>query len=134
MTETFCLAVSGLEWMCRWAWGRPAWHQTRRDGDPRTQQAGNEPVEYATCFMGVRFIGLRPGEKRYGELITECEGIVGTHHSKIMVLGGERVTPCRELHERLDALAITARDMDCRSIKEGLQEIVPEYVADFSSC
>ena len=92
--------------------------------------SGREP----DTDIEVRFIGLRPGEKRYEELITEGEGIVNTHHAKIMVLRGERVTPCRELHERLDALAVTAREMDCRGIKEGLQEIVPEYTADFSSC
>ena len=92
--------------------------------------SGREP----DTDIEVRFIGLRPGEKRYEELITEGEGIVNTHHSKIMVLRGDRVTPCRELHERLDELAVTARDMDSRGIKEGLQEIVPEYTADFSSC
>lgn len=92
--------------------------------------SGREP----DTDIEVRFIGLRPGEKLYEELITEGEGIVNTHHSKIMVLRGERVAPCRELHERLEGLAIKALDMDSRGIKEGLQEIVPEYVADFSVC
>ena len=131
---TFCFAVSDPEWMWRWAWGSPAWHQVRRGGDPRTQKGCNESVEQATRFMGVRFNGLRPGEKRYEELITEGEGIVNTHHAKIMVLRGDRVTPCRELHEQIDRLAARAREMDCHGIKEGLQEIVPEYTADFSSC
>ena len=92
--------------------------------------SGREP----DTDIEVRFIGLRPGEKRYEELITEGEGIVNTHHSKIMVLRGERVAPCSELHELLEGLAIKALDMDSRGIKEGLQKIVPEYVADFSVC
>ena len=92
--------------------------------------SGREP----DTDIEVRFIGLRPGEKLYEELITEGEGIVNTHHSKIMVLRGERVAPCSELHELLEGLAIKALDIDSRGIKEGLQKIVPEYVADFSVC
>lgn len=51
-----------------------------------------------------------------------------------MLLHGERVTPCRGRNERLGVLAITARDMRCRGIKEGLQEIAFDYVAAFTSC
>lgn len=58
MTGTTWFAVSGPEWMCLWAWCRPA-------------------------------------------------GRPGRH---------------------------TVWDMDCRGIKEGLHEIVPEYVAGYFSC
>jgi FlaA1/EpsC-like NDP-sugar epimerase len=37
----------------------------------------------------IKFIGLRPGEKLYEELITEGEGIVRTPYDKIFVLKGE---------------------------------------------
>ena len=40
----------------------------------------------------IKYIGLRPGEKLYEELITAGEGIVPTPHEKIMVL---RATACR---------------------------------------
>ena len=36
----------------------------------------------------IEYIGLRPGEKLYEELITEGENIVPTRHEKIMVLKG----------------------------------------------
>ena len=36
----------------------------------------------------IEYVGLRPGEKLYEELITEGENIVPTHHEKIMVLKG----------------------------------------------
>ena len=40
----------------------------------------------------IEFIGLRPGEKLYEELITEGEGIVATNHENIMVLKGATLT------------------------------------------
>ena len=36
----------------------------------------------------IEYIGLRPGEKLFEELITEGENIVPTRHEKIMVLKG----------------------------------------------
>ena len=36
----------------------------------------------------IEYVGLRPGEKLYEELITEGENIVPTPHEKIMVLKG----------------------------------------------
>jgi FlaA1/EpsC-like NDP-sugar epimerase len=36
----------------------------------------------------IEYVGLRPGEKLYEELITEGENIVPTSHEKIMVLKG----------------------------------------------
>ncbi|MDX9833805.1 MAG: nucleoside-diphosphate sugar epimerase/dehydratase [Desulfobulbus sp.] len=81
----------------------------------------------------IRYIGLRPGEKLYEELITEGEGIVDTAHEKIMVLRGGTVIPCSELHNRLQPLADYARNLDSHGIKRTLQEIVPEYVPDYSA-
>ncbi len=80
----------------------------------------------------IRFIGLRAGEKLYEELITEGEGIVDTHHEKIMVLRGDKVTSCSVLSNQLELLAQHARELDSKGIKEVLQEIVPEYVPDYS--
>jgi len=41
----------------------------------------------------IKFIGLRPGEKLYEELITKGEGVVPTAHEKIMVLRPEGGCP-----------------------------------------
>jgi FlaA1/EpsC-like NDP-sugar epimerase len=74
----------------------------------------------------IEYVGLRPGEKLYEELITESEGIVPTSHEKIMVLRGEErdVVP---LNGQIDELAKLAYDQDTEKIKAKLQEIVPEY-------
>lgn len=80
----------------------------------------------------IRFIGLRAGEKLYEELITEGEGIVDTDHEKIMVLRSEQTMQCQQLHTQLERLLLCAYDMDSKGIKQVLQSIVPEYVADYS--
>lgn len=80
----------------------------------------------------IQYVGLRAGEKLYEELITEGEGIIATHHEKIMVLRGETVIPCHALHDHLEILAYKAKELDSRGIKETLRRIVPEYLPDYS--
>lgn len=74
----------------------------------------------------IEYVGLRPGEKLYEELITDSEGVVPTTHDKIMVLRGEEwdVVP---LNGQVDELAKLAYDQDAEKIKAKLQEVVPEY-------
>jgi len=75
----------------------------------------------------IEYIGLRPGEKLYEELITEGEGIIPTGHEKIMVLSG---TECNMdlLNGGIDELARLAYEQDPQKIRDKLQEIVPEYI------
>lgn len=74
----------------------------------------------------IQFIGLRPGEKLYEELITEGEGIVATAHEKIHVLRGNNHDP-QELNTKIDELLAVARSYDAPAIKAKLQQIVPDY-------
>jgi FlaA1/EpsC-like NDP-sugar epimerase len=74
----------------------------------------------------IEYIGLRPGEKLYEELITEGEGILPTNHEKILVLKGIECN-LDILNRKIDELAHLAREQDAEKIKEKLQEIVPEY-------
>ena len=74
----------------------------------------------------IKFIGLRPGEKLYEELITEGEGIVPTEHEKILVLKGNGCN--REiLDTQIDELLAIADTYDATAIKEKLRTIVPEF-------
>ena len=78
----------------------------------------------------IKFIGLRPGEKLYEELITEGEGITSTNHEKILVLRGntfDRDT----LNAQIDELLSVAGTYDATAIKKKLKEIVPEYTPQF---
>jgi FlaA1/EpsC-like NDP-sugar epimerase len=74
----------------------------------------------------IKYIGLRPGEKLFEELITEGEGIVPTNHEKIMVLKGKECD-LDVLNGKIDDLLQLAREQDAEKIREKLQEIVPEY-------
>jgi FlaA1/EpsC-like NDP-sugar epimerase len=74
----------------------------------------------------IRFIGLRPGEKLYEELITEGEGIVATTHEKIRVIRGNHYD-ARALGGLIDELIAAADTYNRSAIKQKLKEIVPEY-------
>ncbi len=74
----------------------------------------------------IEYIGLRPGEKLFEELITEGENIVPTSHEKIMVLKGMECN-LQILNGQIDELATLAVNQDEKEIKAKLQEIVPEY-------
>ena len=84
--------------------------------------SGFEPYE----DIDIKFIGLRPGEKLYEELITEGEGIVNTSHEKIMVLKG---TACELniLNGRLERMKRLMETQDGEGIRSALKEILPEY-------
>ena len=76
----------------------------------------------------IEYVGLRPGEKLYEELITEGENIVPTHHEKIMVLKGIECD-LQRLNGKVDELAHLAGEQMGDQIKSKLKEIVPEYNA-----
>ncbi len=76
--------------------------------------------------IAIEFIGLRPGEKLFEELITEGENIVPTSHDKIMVLRGNSCD--RGMIERsIEELLTDIHHLDEPAIKRKLGEIVPEY-------
>ncbi|MDI6616268.1 MAG: nucleoside-diphosphate sugar epimerase/dehydratase, partial [Syntrophaceae bacterium] len=74
----------------------------------------------------IQFIGLRPGEKLYEELITDGEKTVPTEHTKILVLQGEEYNG-KALNKQIDRLLAIADTYDAAAIKQKLHEIVPEY-------
>jgi FlaA1/EpsC-like NDP-sugar epimerase len=76
--------------------------------------------------IAIEFIGLRPGEKLYEELITQGEGIVKTHHNKILVLQGVGQS-LEALNESIKRLVDAADAFDAEGIRQRLKEIVPEY-------
>jgi len=76
--------------------------------------------------IAIEFIGLRPGEKLYEELITEGEGIVSTGHDKIMVLRGT-ISNGEYFRKGVEELLEMTKTYDEVAIRAKIQEIVPEY-------
>ncbi|ACO79174.1 Polysaccharide biosynthesis protein [Azotobacter vinelandii CA] len=73
----------------------------------------------------IRFVGLRPGEKLYEELLIG-DGATPTSHSRIMRAHEEHL-PWRELKPRLEALAGALEADDFPRIRELLQRTVSGY-------
>jgi len=76
--------------------------------------------------IAIEYVGLRPGEKLYEELITDGEDIVPTRHEKIMVLKGVECD-LKLLNGKIDDLVHLAKEQDGEKVKLRLKEIVPEY-------
>jgi len=76
----------------------------------------------------VKYIGLRPGEKLYEELITEGEGITETDHDEIMVLNCANGSCLEEMRGYIEELVRLAEACDAEEIKKALKRIVPEYM------
>jgi len=74
----------------------------------------------------IEYIGMRPGEKLYEELITDGENIVPTRHEKIMVLKGIECDLAL-LNGKIDELAGLAQGQNADGIKAKLRQIIPEY-------
>ena len=72
------------------------------------------------------FTGLRPGEKRYEELLVATEGIEATSHPKVLQLRGE-LPDTDHVTVFLDRLQRTCDQRDVRRLVATLKEIVPEY-------
>lgn len=80
--------------------------------------------------IAVEFIGLRPGEKLYEELIVAGEGVVPTRHDKIMVLRGVEAGAV-VLNGTIEKLEQLADLQDGAAIKNCLKQLVPEYTPYF---
>ena len=86
------------------------------------QLSGKKPID----DIEIKFVGLRPGEKLYEELLTETSENLPTHHQKIMV--AQDVNPSfDEMIAYTDKLIYAARNHDEEAIIKIIKEVVPEY-------
>jgi len=71
----------------------------------------------------IKFIGLRPGEKLFEELLTEKENLKVTKYEKIMIASPDKIK-IEELKQSLAALEKTSQKEDIIKI---FKEILPNY-------
>ena len=77
--------------------------------------------------ISIEYIGLRPGEKMYEELMTSSESLVDTSHEKIMVLKDGVDHQWDYLLTEIDKIVLSAKSYDSDIIKNKLKEFIPEY-------
>lgn len=77
----------------------------------------------------IKFIGLRPGEKLYEELLLDEEGITSTKHEKIFI-GKPIFSDYKLLMKKLDNLRKILKNCSNEELKEYLTELVPTYKRD----
>jgi FlaA1/EpsC-like NDP-sugar epimerase len=76
--------------------------------------------------IGIRYTGLRPGEKLYEEPLADAEQSLPTPHPKLHI-AKVRAPQNGALLEELSRWLAEPRDTDAASVRERLQRWVPEY-------
>ena len=78
----------------------------------------------------IEYIGLRPGEKMYEELITEGENITDSPHEKIMILKNPISHGWNKILAESEKIVDISNTYDSDLIKKKLVNLVPEYLPD----
>jgi FlaA1/EpsC-like NDP-sugar epimerase len=75
----------------------------------------------------IEYVGLRPGEKLYEELIADDEHIVPTRHEKVMVLASRKEVSVKNMASYVNELLQWANVFDGAAIKRYLHHVINEY-------
>ncbi len=75
----------------------------------------------------IEYIGLRPGEKMYEELITKGENITDSPHEKIMILKNKSKNGWSQTLAESEKVVLSAKSYNSDLVKKSLIEIVPEF-------
>ena len=86
------------------------------------RMSGYEPYK----DVNIEFVGLRPGEKLYEELLTDEEGIKKTPNQRIFIGNPIDIDPTF-LFGSLDKLKSVAEENDMMGLMESLRALVPGY-------
>jgi FlaA1/EpsC-like NDP-sugar epimerase len=82
---------------------------------------------YKPDDVGIKFIGLRPGEKLYEELWIHEEKMLPTPHRKIMI--AQATSPIHELNGEVDELLRLVNSENEEDAVQFLRRLVPNYRA-----
>ncbi|TQM20421.1 MULTISPECIES: polysaccharide biosynthesis protein [Chryseobacterium] len=79
----------------------------------------------------IDFIGLRPGEKLYEELLTDNATTIPTHHEKIMI-SRDPLMKFEDIENLSKQIILAAMNKDSLQIVRILKIIVPEFISNNS--
>jgi FlaA1/EpsC-like NDP-sugar epimerase len=79
----------------------------------------------------IDFIGLRPGEKLYEELLTDNTTTIPTHHEKIMI-SRDPLMEFEDIEALCQQIILAAMSKDSLQIVKILKIIVPEFISNNS--
>ena len=76
----------------------------------------------------IEYVGMRPGEKLYEELLIEGEDVLDTSYDKIKICQGENGIDKKALDEAIQTFILLSNDSeDQNSVLDVIQKIVPMY-------
>jgi FlaA1/EpsC-like NDP-sugar epimerase len=74
----------------------------------------------------IKYIGLRPGEKLYEELLIESESSIATHHPKIMIAKHSN-TNSFDLADKLHFMQENLQSLNNAELVKWMKSVVPEF-------
>uniref|UniRef100_A0A7V4TGJ9 Polysaccharide biosynthesis protein n=1 Tax=Candidatus Caldatribacterium saccharofermentans TaxID=1454753 RepID=A0A7V4TGJ9_9BACT len=80
----------------------------------------------------IEYVGIRPGEKLFEEILSAEEGVVASRHEKIFI-ARTPVPSDEELERGIAQLLAAAQSYDGDSIRQALRALVPTYRPDGTS-
>ena len=86
------------------------------------QLSGLKPHE----DIAIKYVGLRPGEKLYEELLSDASITMPTHHHKILIAKEERYH-FEEIQNKVDQLIGSVKALNTVNTLEIIKNLVPEY-------
>lgn len=79
----------------------------------------------------IKYIGLRPGEKLYEELLTNEENVKPTHNPKICI-SETNICPKLEFQTFIKNIEVNLMDLTSMELVKRVKEMVPEYKSENS--
>jgi len=76
----------------------------------------------------IEYIGLRPGEKMFEELMNTGENITDSPHEKIMILKNRVKHGWSKMLAESENIVEISKSYDSEVIKKALTKLVPEYL------
>ena len=76
--------------------------------------------------IGIKFVGLRPGEKLYEELLVEASATLPTHNDKILI-AKETVYDFEDVNSKTTSLLESIYNNEVEKTMELIKKLVPEY-------